>query len=71
MPSISLSLVLLDFGMDEIFERPETGGVGGGKKIRKKNGLETGLKDGEHSTWSEKHEQKSAEQDITGPCEAQ
>lgn len=70
MPSISFSLVLLDVGMDEIFERPETGGVGGGK-IRKKNGLEIGLKDGKHSTWSEKHEQKSAEWDITGLCEAQ
>lgn len=66
MPSASLSLGLLAFGMDETFVRPETGGVGGKRKIRKENALEMGLKDGEHSTWSEKQEQKSPEQDIWG-----
>lgn len=60
MPSASPSFVLLAFGMDGTSVRPETGSVGGGRKVRKK----VGLKDGEHSTWSEEHEQRSQEQDI-------
>jgi len=36
VPSSSLPLVLPAFGMGETFVRPETGGVGGRRKIRKK-----------------------------------
>lgn len=36
MPSFSLSLVLFAFGMDGAFVRPETRGVDGRRKVRKK-----------------------------------
>lgn len=51
MPSLSLSLVLLTSGMGGTFVTPETRDRR--EKGREKNVFEMGLKDEEHSRWSE------------------
>lgn len=51
MPSLSLSLVLLTSGMGGTFVRPETRDRR--EKGWEENVFEMGLKDGEHSRWSE------------------
>lgn len=51
MPSLSLSLVLLTSGMGGTIVRPETRDRR--EKGWEENVFEMGLKDGEHSRWSE------------------